>query len=50
MKQFDQSFLEEQQKAQRATIFRVYNYYRVLIAFLFLFLFLDPNLNTFVGQ
>ncbi len=50
MKQFDQSFLEEQQKAQRATIFRVYNYYRVLIAFLFLFLFLDPNLNTFVGR
>lgn len=50
MRQFDQSFLEEQQKAQRATIFRVYNYYRVLIAFLFLFLFLDPNLNTFVGQ
>ncbi len=50
MKQFDQSFLEEQQKAQRATIFRVYNYYRVGIAFLFLFLFLDPNLTTFVGR
>jgi two-component system sensor histidine kinase PilS (NtrC family) len=50
MKQFDQSFLEEQQKAQRATIFRIYNYYRVLISFLFLFLFLDPNLNDFVGK
>ena len=41
--------LEEEQAAQRATVFRVYNYYRVLIAFLFLFLFLDPNLNEFVG-
>ena len=50
MRQFDQSFLEEQQKAQRATIFRIYNYYRVLISFLFLFLFLDPNLNDFVGK
>lgn len=50
MNQLDQSFLEQQQKAQRATIFRVYNYYRVLIAFLFLFLFLDPNLNDFVGK
>ncbi|MEO2182697.1 MAG: hypothetical protein ABGY43_10370, partial [bacterium] len=52
MKQFDQSFLEEQKKAQRATIFRIYNYYRVLISFLFLFLFLflDPNLNDFVGK
>jgi two-component system, NtrC family, sensor histidine kinase PilS len=49
LEQFDQSFLEEQQKAQRAAIFRVYNYYRILIAFLFLFLFLDPNLNGFVG-
>jgi two-component system sensor histidine kinase PilS (NtrC family) len=50
MKQFDQSFLAEQQKAQRATIFRVYNYYRVLIAFLFLFLFLDANLSQFIGN
>ena len=49
MKQFDQSFLEEQIKNQRATILRIYNYYRVLIAFLFLFLFLDPNLDDFVG-
>ena len=50
MEQFDQSYLEEQRKAQRSAIFRVYNYYRVLIAFLFLFLFLDPNLNDFVGN
>jgi two-component system sensor histidine kinase PilS (NtrC family) len=50
VKEFDQSFLEEQQKAQRATIFRVYNYYRILISFLFLFLFLDSNLNEFVGH
>jgi two-component system, NtrC family, sensor histidine kinase PilS len=50
VKKFDQTFLEEQQKTQRATIFRVYNYYRVLISFLFLFLFLDPNLNDFVGN
>jgi two-component system sensor histidine kinase PilS (NtrC family) len=46
--QIIQSFPEVQEK-QRAAIFRVYNYYRVLIAFLFLFLFLDPNLNEFVG-
>lgn len=50
MDRFDQSVLEEQLKAQRATVFRVYNYYRVLISFLFLFLFLDPNLNEFVGS
>ncbi|MGV0034987.1 MAG: sensor histidine kinase [Candidatus Azotimanducaceae bacterium WSBS_2022_MAG_OTU7] len=50
MKRFDQSFLEEQQKSQRATIFRVYNFYRVLISFGFLFLFLDPNLNDIVGR
>lgn len=50
MERFDQSILEEQLKRQRATVFRVYNYYRVLISFLFLFLFLDPNLNEFVGN
>ena len=50
MEKFDQSILEEQLKRQRATVFRVYNYYRVLISFLFLFLFLDPNLNEFVGN
>lgn len=50
MAQIDQFNLEEQQRAQRATIFRVYNYYRILISFLFLLLFLDPNLKAFVGQ
>jgi len=50
VQQFDQRSLEEQQNAQRAAIFRVYNYYRVLIGFLFLFLFLDSNLNGFVGN
>ena len=50
MQQFDQTYLDAEQNAQRATVFRVYNYYRVLIAFLFLFLFLDPNLNEFVGN
>lgn len=49
MDPLNQSFSEAQEK-QRAAIFRVYNYYRVLIAFLFLFLFLDPNLNEFVGN
>ncbi len=47
---FDQEDLEEEQKAQRAAIFRVYNYYRILIAFLFLFLFVNPDLNEFVGN
>lgn len=50
MQQFDHRSLEEQQNAQRATIFRVYNYYRLLIGFLFLFLFLDPNLKGIVGE
>ncbi len=47
--QFDHSLLVEQEQSQRATVFRVYNYYRVGLAFLFLYLFLDPNLNEFVG-
>ena len=34
---------------QRSTILRVYNYYRILISFLFLFLFLDENFREFVG-
>ncbi len=41
---------EEQQSLQRSTIFRVYNYYRILLSFLFLYLFIDPNLNEFVGN
>ena len=41
---------DEQHSLQRSTILRVYNYYRTLIAFLFLFLFLDSDFNTFVGE
>ena len=41
---------EELQSSQRSTILRVYNYYRILISFLFLFLFLDPNFQRFVGS
>ncbi len=44
--------LDHQHSLQRSTILRVYNYYRILISFLFLFLFLDlfPNFSGFVGQ
>ena len=41
---------EEQQSLHRSAIFKVYNYYRILISFLFLFLFIDPNFNEFVGN
>lgn len=42
--------LEQQHSLQRSTILRVYNYYRILISFLFLFLFLDDNFQEFVGS
>ena len=42
--------LEAQHSLQRATILRVYNYYRILISFLFLVLSLNPNFNAFVGK
>ena len=42
--------LEYQHSLQRSTILRVYNYYRILISFLFLFLFLDRNFQEFVGS
>jgi len=42
--------LEQLQSLQRTTILRVYNYYRILISFLFLFLFLDSNFNAFIGK
>ncbi len=45
-----ESITDDQQSAQRSTILRVYNYYRILISFLFLFLFLDPNFREFVGS
>tara|TARA_R110002072_G_scaffold14259_3_gene59209 strand:+ start:9673 stop:11286 length:1614 start_codon:yes stop_codon:yes gene_type:complete len=35
---------------QRSTILRVYNYYRILISFLFLYLFSDENFREFVGN
>ena len=42
--------LEYQHSLQRSTILRVYNYYRILISFLFLFLFLNRNFQEFVGS
>ena len=41
---------EDKQQLNRATILRVYNYYRLIIAFGFLYLFIDPNLTDFVGR
>ena len=43
---------DAQHSLQRSTILRVYNYYRILISFLFLFLFLDifPDASGFVGS
>ena len=35
---------------QRSTILRVYNYYRILISFLFLYLFSEENFREFVGN
>ena len=40
---------EEQHSLQRSTMLRVYNYYRILISFLFMFLFIDKNFGEFVG-
>lgn len=42
--------IDQQHSLQRSTILRVYNYYRILISFLFLFLFLDENFAGFVGS
>ena len=42
--------VEQQHSLQRSTILRVYNYYRILISFLFLFLFLDRHFQEFVGS
>ena len=41
---------EEQHSLQRSTMLRVYNYYRILISFLFMFLFIDKNFGEFVGE
>ena len=40
---------EDQHSLQRSTILRIYNYYRILIAFLILFLFLNEDFAEFVG-
>ena len=42
--------IDELHSLQRSTILRVYNYYRILISFLFLYLFSDENFNEFVGS
>ncbi len=50
MKQFKSWTFPERRRSQRTAILRVYNYYRILLSFLFLYLFLDPNLGEFVGS
>lgn len=50
MSEASASTFEQQHSLQRSTILRVYNYYRILISFLFLFLFLDRNFQEFVGS
>lgn len=45
----EQDLLEQQHLRQRAAILRVYNYYRILISFAFLFLFLEEYFGEFVG-
>lgn len=49
MSELDQTF-DVQNDLQRYTIFRVYNYYRIVVAFLLLYLFSSPNLSEFVGS
>ena len=46
---FDQDLLGRPQLRQRAALLRVYNYYRILISFGFLFLFLKESFGEFVG-
>lgn len=41
---------DELHSLQRSTILQVYNYYRILISFLFLYLFSDENFREFVGS
>jgi len=45
-----QDILAQQHFRQRAAILRVYNYYRILISFGFLFLFLGAYSGDFVGK
>ncbi len=41
--------IEEQQRLQRAAVVKIYNYYRILLAFLMLFLFLQAEDQRWVG-
>jgi two-component system sensor histidine kinase PilS (NtrC family) len=41
--------IEEQQRMQRAAVVKIYNYYRILLAFLMLFLFLQAEDQRWVG-
>lgn len=41
--------IEEQQRLQHVAILRIYNYYRILLSFLLLFLFLQPANQRWVG-
>ena len=47
--EFNQGLLGQQQLRQRAALLRVYNYYRILISFGFLFLFVKKYFGEFVG-
>ena len=49
METITEAGFNEQRSLQRSTILRVYNYYRILISFLFVFLFLDKSFGEFVG-
>lgn len=44
------NYSDDLHSLQRSTILRVYNYYRILISFLFLYLFSDVNFREFVGS
>lgn len=41
--------IEEQQRLQHVAVLRIYNYYRILLSFLLLFLFLQPEDQRWVG-
>jgi two-component system sensor histidine kinase PilS (NtrC family) len=41
--------IEEKQRLQHVAVIRIYNYYRILVSFLLLFLFLQPEDERWVG-
>ncbi|MFT6754000.1 MAG: hypothetical protein ACJA2O_004196, partial [Candidatus Azotimanducaceae bacterium] len=45
----DADAFEDLHSLQRSAILRVYNYYRLLISFLFLYLFSVEDVSEFVG-